>query len=352
MKKVDFYIPSLDGIRALAVLLVFAGHAGLGHIVPGGFGVTVFFFLSGFLITTLLRREFQITRSINYKHFVIRRIYRILPPAYLVLLFAILLGLFGVLPHNMDPIAIMAQIAQLTNYYAILIDTHHFAPGTTVMWSLAVEEHFYLFFPLLFLFFLNRVDRKKILAILIFMSVIVLLWRCYLVFGLDIGKPYTYKATDTRIDSILFGCMLGVWFNPVLDKTEIKKNSTKIILLIASVSILLFCFFYRAPEFRQSFRYTLQGIALLPLFFMAVKYHRLTIFKWLDWKLLRGIGIISYTMYLIHMIAIRLAEQIGDNMLTQAVIAFIFTIGFSVLMYYLIEKKMGLLRKKLHSENK
>ncbi len=352
MKKESFYIPSLDGIRALAVLLVFFSHVGFGHLIPGGFGVTVFFFLSGFLITTLLRREFQITRSINYKHFVIRRIYRILPPAYLVLLFSILLGLFGILPHNMDPIAIMAQVAQLTNYYAILIDKHHFAPGTNVMWSLAVEEHFYLFFPLLFLFLLNRVDRKKILAVLISLCAIILLWRCYLVFGLDIGKPYTYKATDTRIDSILFGCMLGVWFNPVLDKTEIKKNSTKIILLITSISILMFCFLYRAPEFRQSFRYTLQGIALLPLFFMAVKYHELTIFKWLNWKLLRGIGIISYTMYLIHMIAIKIAEQIIDNIFIQIIISFVFTISFSVLMYYLIEKRMALLRRKLHSENK
>ncbi|MBL0010791.1 MAG: acyltransferase [Nitrosomonas sp.] len=54
-----FYIPSLDGIRAVAAMLVFVSHAGWSHIIPGGFGVTIFFFLSGYLITTLLRREFE-----------------------------------------------------------------------------------------------------------------------------------------------------------------------------------------------------------------------------------------------------------------------------------------------------
>ncbi|MBK6959466.1 MAG: acyltransferase [Nitrosomonas sp.] len=66
----SFYIPSLDGMRAVAAILVFVAHAGWSHIVPGGFGVTIFFFLSGYLITTLLRREYERTGSINFKIFI------------------------------------------------------------------------------------------------------------------------------------------------------------------------------------------------------------------------------------------------------------------------------------------
>lgn len=95
-KKSDgHYIPSLDGIRALAVTTVFVSHAGLSHIIPGGFGVTVFFFLSGYLITTLLRREHEKTGQISLKHFYLRRVYRIFPPMYLVMLLAIMLSVFG-----------------------------------------------------------------------------------------------------------------------------------------------------------------------------------------------------------------------------------------------------------------
>src|SRR5690606_21527322 len=89
-----FRIASLDGIRGIAALIVFVAHAGLGHIVPGGFGVTIFFFLSGYLITTLLCVEFEKTGSISLKHFYLRRVYRIFPPLYPVLGLALLLAAF------------------------------------------------------------------------------------------------------------------------------------------------------------------------------------------------------------------------------------------------------------------
>src|SRR5437016_5429614 len=80
-----FYIPSLDGIRAVAFLFVFVAHAGLGNVVPGGFGVTIFFFLSGYLITTLMRREAERSGTVSLRIFYARRFLRIFPPFYLVL---------------------------------------------------------------------------------------------------------------------------------------------------------------------------------------------------------------------------------------------------------------------------
>src|SRR5476651_192054 len=80
-----FRIPSLDGVRTLSFSIVFIAHAGAGDRIPGGFGVCVFFFLSGFLIISLLRRELEETGAISLKNFYLRRVARIFPPMYIVL---------------------------------------------------------------------------------------------------------------------------------------------------------------------------------------------------------------------------------------------------------------------------
>src|SRR5687768_15370495 len=97
-----FQIPSLDGIRAVSFLIVFLSHAGLEHIIPGGFGVTVFFFLSGYLITTLLRMEAQKTGGIDLRGFYVRRVFRIFPPFYLFLALFALLHLVHVSPGGVS----------------------------------------------------------------------------------------------------------------------------------------------------------------------------------------------------------------------------------------------------------
>src|ERR1700688_5195959 len=110
--KTTLHIPSLDGIRALAALMVFVAHAGLGDLVPGGFGVTIFFFLSGYLITTLLRIEHSEQGSISLGKFWLRRMLRILPPFYLVLASALLIGLAVDPPGTLSPPAVAAQALQ------------------------------------------------------------------------------------------------------------------------------------------------------------------------------------------------------------------------------------------------
>src|SRR5258708_38738724 len=87
----SLYIPSLDGIRAVSFMLVFLAHAGLEDKIPGGLGVTVFFFLSGYLITTLLRTEADQNGRISIRDFYIRRVLRIFPPFYLTILLGVLL---------------------------------------------------------------------------------------------------------------------------------------------------------------------------------------------------------------------------------------------------------------------
>jgi peptidoglycan/LPS O-acetylase OafA/YrhL len=348
-----FPIPSLDGIRALAALIVFAAHTHLAGIVPGGFGVTVFFFLSGYLITTLLRREYAQTGRISLKNFYLRRIYRIFPPLYLVMGILLALTFAGVVHEDLTLGGVAAQLAHLTNYYLVTFPDVKDAvvvPYTVPFWSLAVEEHFYLLFPFSLLFLLKRKSLPRVAAVIGVACCAVLLWRCFLVLILDASSHYIYHATDTRLDSLLFGCLLGVWLNPALDPAPARIGPRGWLLLCAAaVGLLLLSFLYRAPEFRDTFRYTLQGIALFPLFYCAVRYHRWPLFSWLGSWPMRALGLISYTFYLSHEASIELAgDLLGSSGALRALAGFVLAVAFSGACYLLIERRFALLRRRLH----
>ena len=143
-----FNIPSLDGIRAVSILMVVVSHCGLGKWVPGGFGVTIFFFLSGYLITTLMRREHAKTGTLSLNDFYIRRCLRILPPSFIVIAISLLLAL--IFHETLSWVGVFANVAYFTNYYECFGGRSDI-PGLNILWSLAVEEHFYMVFPLLYL---------------------------------------------------------------------------------------------------------------------------------------------------------------------------------------------------------
>jgi peptidoglycan/LPS O-acetylase OafA/YrhL len=128
----EFHIKSLDGIRAISVMLVFWSHMDLWHIFPGFFGVNVFFLLSGFLITTLMIREHAARGRISIKEFYIRRALRILPPMYIVLAIGVVLTVLGILPGTIDARSVIMQGLHLTNYYLIAAVDPHFVPGLGV----------------------------------------------------------------------------------------------------------------------------------------------------------------------------------------------------------------------------
>lgn len=168
-----FHIPSLDGLRAVAILIVYLSHAGLSHVVPGLFGVTVFFFLSGYLITTLLRIECERHGTSNLRQFFLRRTLRIMPPFYLITGVIALLTATGALPGGFHGQALTAQALFAANYWEIAGGVQ--PPGTEVLWSLAVEEHFYLLFPFFYLV-MRRIlpDRQQQFALLITVCAAVL----------------------------------------------------------------------------------------------------------------------------------------------------------------------------------
>ncbi len=348
-----FNIPSLDGIRAVAVMIVFTAHAGLEHAVPGGFGVTVFFFLSGYLITTLLRREYERTGGISLRNFYLRRVYRIFPPLYLVLGILVAVKLAGIVPYPMSPAAVAAQMAHFTNYYLLLFPSVEYAPVapySVPMWSLAVEEHFYLLFPLALLFLLRRAPRARASLVLAAACLLALAWRLVLASVLEGAANHNYMATDARIDSLLFGCIMALGMNPALDQAPGWIGARGWSAVCAgAIAVLLFTFLYRDPTFRATLRYTLQGVALFPLFYCAVRYERSLFFSWLNLWPIRALGVISYTFYLSHYAAIALTGRLlGVSGFTRGVLGFAFALAFSAACYLLIEQRFATLRRRLH----
>jgi peptidoglycan/LPS O-acetylase OafA/YrhL len=345
------YIPSLNGLRAVSFLLVFVGHAGLGNIIPGGFGVTIFFFLSGFLITTLLRAENERNGYVNFRHFWIRRALRIFPPLYLVLIAATIVTSVFYPAGTLSVPAVAARALQLTNYWVIYEGRDGGPIGTGVYWSLAVEEHFYVLFPFLYVFMQRlRLAPSRQAFVLWGLCALVLLWRCILVGILHTSINRTYLATDTRMDGILFGCALAVWRNPVLDRPALQAHWWKYVIVPAAILLFLGCLLIRNPVFRETARYSIQGFALTFVFIAAIRFPEWAPFRILNWPPLAFLGVLSYSLYLMHLLIL---DGVRDlllpevNATVQGIAALLISVAFAWLVYLAIEKPCARLRKQL-----
>jgi peptidoglycan/LPS O-acetylase OafA/YrhL len=340
----------LDGIRAGAFLLVFLAHAGLDSILPGGFGVTVFFFLSGYLITTLLRVELGATGTINLKQFYLRRTLRILPPFYLVLALAVAAAHWGLVAGGLRPGAVVAQALQLANY-RIAVDGYQGMPaGTGVYWSLAVEEHFYLLFPLFFILLQkNKLSPRSQASALWLLCVAILAWRCVLVSWFHVSADRTGVATDTRVDSILFGCALAVYGNPALDgPSRISERTYKLVLLPASLALLGFTFIHRDPAFRETFRYSLQGLGLYVPMIIALRFPSWAPARVLNYRPVAFVGVLSYALYLSHHVVLNVVGlHVTASPLPRACAALVISMLVAWASHVFVEKPCAELRKKL-----
>ena len=344
-----FHIPSLDGIRACAFLLVFLGHAGVPGI-PAGFGVTVFFFLSGYLITTLLRLEVERSGRIDFKAFYLRRTLRILPPFYLVLSAGVLLTVSGLLPAPLQLRPVLSQALHYSNYWGVYHGFAGIAGGTAVYWSLAVEEHFYAIFPALYALLLRvNCSRHRQRAAFLAICCGVLAWRCILKFYFHVHNDRTYLATDTRLDSMLFGCALAVAGNPALGDRPAKPSSFLKWSLLAAALLFVLSFTVRDDRFRETVRYTMQGIALYPLFYAAVRFPGWGVFRLLDGRLLGFVGKLSYSLYLVHGMVLALLEHwcasLGQALRGPPALAI--SLGVAWLIWLGIEKPAARLRRRL-----
>lgn len=353
-EKKGFHIPSLDGIRTISIAIVALAHAGF-RFIPGGFGVTVFFFLSGFLITTLLRLEWDKTGAVSLRDFYVRRFFRILPPFYVVLLATLALVALGVVGGGARPGHIAALVLHFGNYWPAYHGFDGQPDGTSVYWSLAVEEHFYLLFPMLFIAMRRaRLGARGQAYVVWALCALILAWRCVLVFGMHVPVERTYLATDTRADSILFGCALALGANPVLDAPALSDRALRFVAVPAALVVLVASLVPRSDAFRETLRYSLQGLALTPLFIAAIRFDSSLVGRVLNQRHIAFFGVLSYVYYLTHLVVQEtLDRRLPLDALPQVagkgarlVVGFAISFALSWLLHRGVEKPMNRLRRR------
>ena len=215
----DSRLPGLDGLRAVAVLAVIVYHAGLGWL-PGGFlGVDVFFVISGFLITTLLLAERDRLGHIRLKAFWLRRARRLLPALFLLLAATLTIAVL-VAPDELARLRgdTLAALAYVTNWYLILHQTSYFEsvgrPSPLLhLWSLAVEEQFYLLWPLALVAGIALLRRRGMLVATIAGAAgsAILMALLYVP---DADPSRVYYGTDTHAVGLLVGAALALAWTP------------------------------------------------------------------------------------------------------------------------------------------
>jgi peptidoglycan/LPS O-acetylase OafA/YrhL len=325
------HVPQLDGIRAVAVLIVMVSHAGLGKLIPGGFGVTIFFFLSGYLITSLLRVEVACSSRVDFMAFYIRRTLRIMPPLYVTLVILTAMYLAGVFPDSVRGNAIPWDYLFLSNY------SHFWGQegGLPVpLWSLAVEEHFYLLFPAAFALYMARGKFRGAALACAVACLVILAMRFTTPFWFgDVERNYYWS--HTRMDSILFGCILALWNNPLLDEDAWKPKLSHVLIALA---VLAATFVIAASTFRFIIRYSLQGAALFVLFSYVLSERSVLLNKVLTWPPVIWVGLVSYSLYLCHFAIFKTLEEHSSlDAVTIGVSGMLLAFGYGYLVRKFVE---------------
>jgi peptidoglycan/LPS O-acetylase OafA/YrhL len=327
-------IPGLDGIRALAVLLVMVSHFGF-ESVNGAFGVLIFFVLSGFLITWLMLKECDRTGTVSLKNFYRRRVLRIFPAFYAYWIAAVIIYVVqGQYLHWGQAISALFYVS---NYYMALVPTDSSVFSHT--WSLSIEEQFYLLWP--FLFLLARGNLRRLTWCLA--GTIALVWvhraLAHLVYGIRL--EYIYRAFDTRADHLAVGCLLAV-----LLKTGAIDGFARFVTRRAWYPAVTLIVLFGAQPLHDSLTFVyVVGYAVEPLL-VAVFLLQLIWFSdtgaWriFDTPVVRYLGRISYPLYLWQQLTMFTAKRMTADLpvLLQLAFALAVTVVFASASYFLVEK--------------
>ncbi|HYF46021.1 MAG TPA: acyltransferase family protein, partial [Acidimicrobiales bacterium] len=303
------YQPALDGLRGLAVAGVLFFHAGFSWAVGGYLGVSTFFTLSGYLITTLLLNEHHRSGTVDLKAFWSRR-FRRLMPASLVTLGAIVV-LFGPLVADPDqlrelPGDVIAALAYVANWRFIFADQSYadlFTAPSPVQhfWSLAIEEQYYVIFPLLTagLLLIGRGSRRVLFGALAALAVgsTVLMVAIHTP-GTDTGR--VYYGTDTRAVELLAGALFAI---VVASRPDLLRRIPTAVLTGAGLLVLAVTTYWWSTVEQTSSWLFEGGLALYSLttvVLLAVVLRPGPLQSALAFEPLRQLGRISYGVYLLH----------------------------------------------------
>lgn len=328
------YVPALDGLRAFAVIAVVAFHSRVPGTGGGFLGVDLFFVLSGFLITSLLLSELEGSGTVNIRRFWLRRLARLTPALMLFLSLFVFAA----------PILWPDRTTYLTNAIAASFYTGDLgglfwtAPvyGIGHTWSLAVEMHFYLVWPLLFLW-LRFLTRQQLLAALVSAYLVATMWRLYCVADGDSWRE-VYFVLDTRVSGLILGSALATALSlPV--RFSIPRGA-----VVGAYAALVWLVISSKWGDRSILGY---GVVCTELAASIVIVHAYSAApRWLEQPALVWLGQMSYGFYLFHKPIsewLRVRYSWDITLLGSVAVG----LGGAALSYYTIERHVLRLRSKL-----
>lgn len=297
----------IDAMRALAVLLVVFAHAGFGSIVPGGSGVTIFFAISGFIISFLVLRERDRTHNFLVGRFYFRRAIKLFPPLLLIIVLPTLIySLFA----KIDWFALFSQVAFFFNWFKANGGAD-VLPGSGVVWSLAIEEQFYLAFALIWLLSYRSKHYHTILAAVAVLAICISMGLRIAITASDIPDAATriYYSTDTRLDSIAWGVLTAVLFHLWESKGSRPNWMSRVLgapaTLIFAIALYLASILLRDETFRDTLRFSIQSIAACLLLVYGLMpstgWVKRVFYRISTFPVIAAIGLASYSIYLVHL---------------------------------------------------
>ncbi len=315
MSKKTKYLPSIDSLRAIAVIAVIIYHIDANYL-PGGFlGVDLFFVLSGYLISSLIIKEYKSTGTVNLYNFYVRRARRLLPAVYfMITVVLIIITLFnGVLLKKSYLDALFGYIYS-SNWWYIFHKLDYFDSFGSQspfkhLWSLAIEEQFYMFFPLIFLIF-NRKSKSnnsnsklnKNFIYVVLSLILVSLIAHILLFDIN-NINRIYFGTDTRAFSLLVGVVGAILYpmDRLSERTTKKDNMIYSIVSLVSILVLIGIMINTSEYNTWLYRGGFLLVAIIGLIIIISSGRQYTFMsKLLSFKPLVFIGKISYSLYLWH----------------------------------------------------
>ncbi|MCE4044627.1 MAG: acetyltransferase [Lysinibacillus fusiformis] len=304
------YIPGLDGIRALAVLAVIAYHFNFSWARGGFLGVDIFFVLSGYLITSTMLPLKGNQLTVSLKKFWIGRFRRLLPAAYVMIITSFVWAMLfhKELLHTLRGDA-LSSIFYSSNWWFIFHKLSYFdsfgSPSPLKnLWSLAIEEQFYVIWPLLLMIGLYVVKKQSKLAKIVFFGAICSALLMAILYQPGADPSRVYYGTDTRCFELLIGCWLAlIWPMKRLSSQKLSTSHMKKLNAISFISFTIFLVSIMYVDEFQTFLYR-GGMFLFCLnaaVLIACVCHPVSILgRILAWKPLCWIGSRSYGIYLWH----------------------------------------------------
>jgi peptidoglycan/LPS O-acetylase OafA/YrhL len=351
-------IRGFDGIRGLAVLIVFVSHLEVILpipsllVIPGGtVSLDMFFVLSGFLITMLLLREQARYGKIGRWAFYRRRIMRLLPALIVVILVTSVVAYTSHWWTKRDVPSILSVSFYYSNYYEAASPNAYcsnLAPGFSHLWSLSFEEQFYLVWPWVTIAVLSiRTRLRTVVIVLLSLIALVAIHRAISYHGLG-SWCALFHRTDTRADSILWGALLAhIWV-----RGREPKRGVRIAAWVAA-GFLLIClpladltgpFLYRGGLVAIDFACAVLILAVLEGRWLGRHLFELKPFV--------GLGLVSYAFYLWHMPVFYEVKHVGRhwNDVERVTVALLATLALTIASWYLLERPMMRWKDRMESK--